>query len=43
VKYFIIGGTTALNNACGVCGILYRKATGVVIVKLTESRLRCVT
>jgi len=43
VKYFVIGGTTVLNNACGICGILHRDVTGVAAVALTKSRLRWVT
>ena len=39
MKYFVIGSTTALNNACGVCGIIHRGVTGVATVELKKSRL----
>jgi len=39
VKYFVIGSKTALNNACGVCGIIHRGVTVVATVELKKSRL----
>ena len=38
MKYFVIGGTTALNKLCGVCGIIHRDVTGVAAMVLTKSK-----
>jgi hypothetical protein len=43
VKYFVIGGTTALNNACGVYGILHtdeiKASLGYLAIKKVGNRL----